>query len=94
MLSCAAGVSAMFHTYISPEVYELFVKEVSARFGADINRFRTGYDCVSFLAFGLWYFEGVKWGQRCCGKCAANRQSAAGSSRQAAFCVCLYKFPM
>lgn len=62
MLSCTAGVSAMFHTYISPEVYELFVKEVSARLGADINRFRTGYDCVSFLAFGLWYFEGVKWG--------------------------------
>lgn len=40
---CAAGVSAMFHTYISPEVYELFVKEVSARFGANINRFKTGY---------------------------------------------------
>ena len=33
MLFCAAGVSAMFHTYISPEVYELFVKEVSAHFG-------------------------------------------------------------
>lgn len=46
---CAAGVSAMFHTYISPEVYELFVKEVSAHFGADINRFKTGYDCVSCL---------------------------------------------
>ena len=25
MLLCSAGVSAMFHTYISPEVYELFV---------------------------------------------------------------------
>lgn len=49
MLFCSAGVSAMFHTYISPEVYELFVKEVSAHFGADINRFKTGYDCVSCL---------------------------------------------
>ena len=74
MLFCAAGVSAMFHTYISPEVYELFVKEVSAHFGADINRFKTGYDCVSclvgvamsFLAFGLWHFEGVKWGTILC----------------------------
>ena len=64
----------MFHTYISPEVYELFVKEVSAHFGADINRFKTGYDCVSclvgvamsFLAFGLWHFEGVKWGTILC----------------------------
>ena len=46
----------------------VFVKEVSAHFGADINRFKTGYDCVSclvgvamsFFAFGLWRFEGVK----------------------------------
>lgn len=37
MLFCAAGVSAMFHTYISPEVYELFVKEVSAHFSVDIT---------------------------------------------------------
>ena len=74
MLFCAAGVSAMFHTYISPEVYELFVKEVSAHFGIDINRFKTGYDCVScllgvamsFLAFGPWHFVGVKWGTILC----------------------------
>ena len=74
MLFCTAGVSAMFHTYISPEVYELFVKEVSAHFGADINRFKTGYDCVScligvamsFLVFGLWHFESVKWGTILC----------------------------
>lgn len=74
MLFCAAGVSAMFHTYISPEVYELFVKEVSAHFGVDINRFKTGYDCVScllgvamsFLAFGPWHFVGVKWGTILC----------------------------
>ncbi len=71
---CAAGVSAMFHTYISRKVYELFVKEVPAHFGADINRFKTGYDCVScligvamsFLVFGLWHFEGVKWGTILC----------------------------
>lgn len=74
MLFCAAGVSAMFHTYISPEVYELFVKEVSARFDVNINRFKTAYDCVSclvgvvmsFLAFGFWHFEGVKWGTILC----------------------------
>ena len=74
MLFCAAGVSAMFHTYISPEVYELFVKEVSARFHWNINRFKTVYDCVScltgvalsFLAFGFGQFEGVKWGTVVC----------------------------
>ena len=64
----------MFHTYISPEVYELFVKEVSAHFGLNINRFKTAYDCatcltgvlMSFLIFGLWRFEGVKWGTILC----------------------------
>ena len=74
MLFCAAGVSAMFHTYISPEVYELFVKEVSARFHIKLSRFKTIYDCtscligilLSFLAFGLWHFEGVKWGTVLC----------------------------
>ncbi|MBR0162367.1 MAG: hypothetical protein IJQ02_13955 [Oscillospiraceae bacterium] len=74
MVFCAAGVSAMFHTYISPEVYELFVKEVSVYFGLNINRFKTGYDCtscligvlMSFLIFGLWHFEGVKWGTILC----------------------------
>ncbi len=74
MVFCAAGVSAMFHTYISPEVYELFVKEVSSHFGFNINRFKTVYDCtscligviMSFLAFGLWHFEGVKWGTVVC----------------------------
>ena len=74
MLFSAAGVSAMFHTYISPEVYELFVKEVSAHFHININKFKTAYDCVScligilmsFLVFGFGRFEGVKWGTILC----------------------------
>ncbi|HWS42405.1 MAG TPA: DUF6198 family protein [Pseudoflavonifractor sp.] len=74
LLLCAAGVSLLFHTYIAPEVYELFVKEVSARYGIDIHAFKTGYDCVSCLAaiflsfafFGLWHFEGVKLGTVVC----------------------------
>lgn len=74
LLFCAAGVSAMFHTYIAPEAYELFVKELSARFRVDITRFKTGYDCVSaligvvmsFLIFGLWHFVGVSWGTVLC----------------------------
>ena len=74
MIFCAAGVSAMFHTYISPEVYELFVKEVSNHFGVNINKFKTAYDCIScltgvlisFLIFGLWHFEGVKLGTILC----------------------------
>lgn len=74
MLLCSAGVSLLFHTYISPEAYELFVKEVSARAGMDIHRFKTLYDCascaigvlLSFAFFGLWQFEGVKLGTIFC----------------------------
>ena len=74
LLLCAAGVSMIFHTYISPEVYELFVKEASARFKVPIARFKTGYDCtscliaviLSFAFFGMWHFEGVKLGTVFC----------------------------
>ena len=74
MVFCAFGVSLLFHTYISPEVYELFVKEISAKSGADINIIKTVYDCVSclvaimlsFAFFGLWHFEGVKLGTIIC----------------------------
>lgn len=74
MLCCSAGVSLMFHTYIPPEAYELFVKELSARFGVNINIFKTCYDCasclvgviLSFAFFGMWHFEGVKLGTVVC----------------------------
>ena len=74
MLLCSVGVSLLFHTYIAPEAYELFVKEVSAKTGIDIHRFKTLYDCVScavgvamsFAFFGLWHFEGVKLGTILC----------------------------
>lgn len=74
MLLGSLGVSLVFHTYISPEVYELFVKEVSAKYGVEISRFKTGYDCVSclvsivmsFAFFGLWHFEGIKAGTVVC----------------------------
>ena len=74
MLFCSGGVSLMFHTYIPPEAYELFVKEISARLRADINIVKTIYDCfscfiaiiLSFAFFGLWRFEGVKLGTVIC----------------------------
>lgn len=74
LLGCAVGVSLLFHTYISPEVYELFVKEVSSKLNVNINRFKTIYDCcscvisiiMSFAFFGLWHFEGVKLGTVVC----------------------------
>ena len=74
VIICAAGISFLFHTYIAPEAYELFVKEVSAVYGFDINRTKTVYDCcscffaviLSFLFFGFGHFEGVKAGTILC----------------------------
>ena len=74
MIFCAMGVSLMFRTYISPEVYELFVKEFSDRWGKKISVVKTVYDCVScavavamsFAIFGVGQFVGVQWGTVVC----------------------------
>lgn len=74
LLICAIGVSLLFNTYIPPEAYELFVKEISSEYGFDISKTKTVYDCsscfiaivMSFIFFGLWHFEGVKWGTVLC----------------------------
>ena len=74
MVFGALGVSLEFHTYIAPEVYELFVKEISAKYDKNIHKVKTVYDVAScmvgvifsFTFFGLWVFEGVKWGTIVC----------------------------
>ena len=70
MLFCCFGVALFFRTYISPEAYELFVKEISAKYNVDIHKFKICYDVVScvlsvvlsFVFFGLWHFEGINVG--------------------------------
>ncbi len=70
----AVGVAFMFHTYVAPEAYELFVREISTHFGKRISRVKTVYDCVSCLAgllmsfafFGFGHFEGIKAGTILC----------------------------
>ena len=70
MVLGAMGISLFFHTYILPEVYELFVKEIAAKLQVDISRVKTIYDCMSclvsiimsFAFFGLWNFEGINLG--------------------------------
>ncbi len=70
LIFATAGVSLMFSTYISPEAYELLVKELSGHFGVDIHRFKIGYDLsscllgiiMSFVFFGFGNFVGVRWG--------------------------------
>lgn len=71
---CSFAVSLFFHTYISPEAYELIVKEVSQRFNLNINRVKTSYDCISvvlgivmsFSFFGFGVFKGVGIGTVVC----------------------------
>ena len=68
------GVAMLFHTYIAPEVYELFVIELSSRYSISASRLKTVYDlssCVlavilSFAFFGFMHFEGIKWGTVIC----------------------------
>ena len=74
LVMCSFGVALLFRTYISPEAYELFVKEISAKFNLNIYNVKTTYDCVScfvgiclsFLFFGWLHFEGVKLGTIVC----------------------------
>lgn len=71
---CSFAVSLFFHTYLSPEAYELIVKEVSQRFNLNINRVKTSYDCISvvlgmvmsFTFFGFGVFKGVGLGTVFC----------------------------
>jgi len=64
---CATAVSLFFHTYISPEAYELIVKELAKKFRWNINNVKTAYDCIntvlavimSFAFFGLGVLKGV-----------------------------------
>ena len=74
LILCAGGVSLLFHTYIAPEAYELFVKELSGKYGLPIARVKTAYDvcsclvgvALSFAFFGFGHFEGVKLGTVAC----------------------------
>ena len=74
LLLCGMAIALLFRTYISPEAYELFVKEVSQKFNIGIHKFKTAYDCascvlavvLSFAFFGLWHFEGINIGTVIC----------------------------
>lgn len=74
LLLCSFGVDMFFHTYIAPEAYELFVKEISVQLDKDVTVVKTVYDCcscgiavvLSFAFFGFGHFEGVKLGTIVC----------------------------
>ena len=74
MLFCAFGVASMLHTYISPEVYELIVKEIPRKFHLNLSKFKTAFDILcftttvilSFVFFGFGHFVGIGWGTLVC----------------------------
>ena len=74
IILCAVGISLIFHTYIPPEAYDLFVKEVAVKTGKDINKVKTVYDIcscavgviLSFVFYGFGHFVGVKGGTIIC----------------------------
>lgn len=74
MAFCCAGVSLLFHTYLAPEAYELFVKRLAMHKHWQLHKVKTFYDCgsclvaiiLSFLFFGFGHFEGVKLGTIFC----------------------------
>ncbi len=74
IIICALGVAMLFMTYISPEAYELVVKEISVNYKKDIGKVKTIYDCsscvlgiiLSFIFFGLGHFVGVSFGTVIC----------------------------
>ena len=74
MVLCSAGIAMLFDTYITPEAYELFVKEIAEKCSMPISKCKTIYDCIScavavilsFALFGFGHFEGVKLGTILC----------------------------
>lgn len=74
LLFGSVGVALFFHTYITPEAYELLVKEIAEEKQLPISRVKTVYDCIScgvsillsFIFFGFGHFEGVKLGTVFC----------------------------
>lgn len=86
LFTTSLGVAFMFHTYISAEVYELFVKEVTERFGWKIGVVKTVYDCtslvlsvvMSFAFFGFGHFKGIGIGTLICALVNGRLMSAFG----------------
>lgn len=74
LVLCSVGVALLFRTYISPEAYELLVKEAAQQLQKKISVVKTVYDCcscaaaiiMSFAFFGFGNFQGVKLGTVLC----------------------------
>jgi len=74
IVTCSLGVAFLMHTYLAPEVYDLCVKEITAKLQKPFGKVKLTYDCtscaiaivLSFCFFGFGHFEGVKIGTVIC----------------------------
>lgn len=81
------GVGLIFHSYVTPGAYESFVKELAPKYGIELGKFKTGYDCCSLLLgvvfsfafFGFGKFVGIRLGTVVCA--ALNGTLVAFNSR-------------
>lgn len=71
-VGCSAGIALLLRSYLPPEVYELFIKEISAHFGWKFSAVKTVYDCASLTLatlmslFLLGSIQGVGVGTVAC----------------------------
>ena len=47
---CSACIALFFHTYLYPQIYDFFVKGVTARYGLNRTRFKIAYDAAFLVA--------------------------------------------
>lgn len=72
MVICAIGVAFFFRSYFPPAAYELFVKEISAKYNAQVSKTKTIYDCCSCvlaIVLSLLFYGrlvGIGWGTVIC----------------------------
>ena len=74
LLTCSLSIALLFHTYVPPEAYEMFVKEFSGKYRLPIAKVKTVYDLtscavsivLSFAFYGFGVFVGIKWGTIVC----------------------------
>ncbi|MBQ8164778.1 MAG: hypothetical protein IJZ94_03070 [Clostridia bacterium] len=60
----AFGVASIFNTYITPEIYELTVTEISKKFNLDASKVKIGFDISMLLLtiiLNLIFFRGINF---------------------------------
>jgi uncharacterized membrane protein YczE len=63
MVVSSLGVALFFHTYLPPCSYDYFVRDLSARFGIPISRFKVSYDvtsCVLSVIMSFIFFSSLR----------------------------------